>query len=204
MLSAAACCPPSAKTRVARIPSLLYMIATLLVCGRAAGQTQPRALANPSAVSPARQKSDSLADAARAAKARKSAARAERVFTNDDLATLPNSGVSVVGKQSPLQPAAVAANSADSANAAKPSEKGEAYWRARFKALNDRLTEVNADIKELIDDTTHYWTIGYSVRDDFAPPYLWDLQAEKVKLDQQMDALYEEARKAGADPGWLR
>jgi hypothetical protein len=193
-----------AKSSVARIPLLLLLIATLSICGSAAAQTQPSAPANPSAASPAQRKSESLADAARTAQAQKSAARAERVFTNDDLATLPNSGVSVVGKQSPSQPAAAAPNSADSANAATPAEKGEAYWRARFKALNDRLTEVNGDIKELNDDAANYWTIGYPIRDDYALPYLWDLQAEKVKLDQQMDALYEDARKAGADPGWLR
>lgn len=112
---------------------------------------------------------------------------------------LARNGVSVVGNQRPA-PAATA----NSANAAKPVEKGEVYWHARWKTLNDRLIEVNADIKELNDDAANYWTVGYPIRDDYVFPYLWDLQAEKAKLEQELDALKEEARKAYADPGWLR
>ncbi|MFI5387994.1 MAG: hypothetical protein ACHQ50_17950, partial [Fimbriimonadales bacterium] len=92
----------------------------------------------------------------------------------------------------------------------------EAYWRERARAAGDRVTKAHEAVisaesdEHQIENDFYRWDDG-QYRDrvikpewDKAKQALADAQAEVIASEAAFDSLSEEARKAGALPGWLR
>ncbi|MEW5977210.1 MAG: hypothetical protein AB1898_15580 [Acidobacteriota bacterium] len=90
--------------------------------------------------------------------------------------------------------------------------KGEAYWRQRAARLRQQLVDVESEIKKLDEKMKSGKSDGIQIGFDTYNTYtiatfesdLKRLEKEKQRLLGEMSALEEEARKAGALPGWLR
>jgi hypothetical protein len=155
-------------------------------------------------------KQDSLAEAARKAKAQKSKPDSGKVMTEDDLHSLRGGGVSVVGDASSSR-----SSSAPTYTTGAPSarDQEERMWRSRARAIMDQMAEVDRAIETTKAEIAKYGGVGFDpssglqqnivvIEDRNAQ--LKHLQNQRARLDQQMDALQEEGRKAGADSSWFR
>jgi len=168
----------------------LAMLATLAWAGAAAAQSA--------------QGPETPADAASKPKDVPADTPAKKVYTNDDLKGTPRSDVSVVGKNEKAGKAATTSN----------EPKNEAYWHNRAQKLRDQIADVDRQIAEFNRQDQAAtgssapqppppgaYTVGARSR---ASAQLERLQNRKAALEQQMEQLQDEARKAGVPPGWLR
>lgn len=155
-------------------------------------------------------KQDSLAEAARKAKAQKSKTDSGKVMTEDDLHNIRGGGVSVVGDPSSGRnsspPTYVTGDPS-------PRDQEEQMWRSRARALMDQMAEVDRAIETKKAEIAKLGGVGFDpssglqqnivvIEDRNAQ--LKQLENQRARLDQQMDALQEEGRKAGADSSWFR
>ena len=141
--------------------------------------------------------------------------KVSRKLTNEDIAETP------LGSHPLQNNGQVSPNSHKST--AVPADKGnvtpkasdlraEAYWRNRASEIRTKIEQVDKAIAELNEKMKSGKSDGIKIAfDTYTPVMLADfgdqmkpLQQKKEKLQQQMSALEEEARKAGAQPGWLR
>jgi hypothetical protein len=172
-------------------------------------QTQPPSQAQPAAPTQPPQKEDSLAEAARKAKEKKSATAKGKVYTEDDLSSLKGSGVSVVGEA----PKKDARRSSPSDPNGDGGQNNEAYWRGRARGILDQIAVVDAEIAQKKDEIKKYGSGGFDVTTGMKQniAYINDrngqvasLEKRKAALAKQLDDLQEEGRKAGAAPSWFR
>lgn len=159
---------------------------------------------------------ESVADAARRARAeRKDSPRSKLTIDEDNLNTITGT-VSVVGQQ-PAAPADQAQNNGaqkPGAPADQTSGKGEAYWRQRFadanKKLNDDAHELDILQREYNLKQQQFYTDPMaSLKQEYSRQ---DLNDSKTKIDektavvaqdkQDISNLEDELRQAGGDPGW--
>jgi len=194
--------------------SLAWPAASLLAQSQSSSQQspppqQPQPSSQPQTQSqePQDQKPDSVAEAARKAKAKRAAAAQGKVLTEDDLAG-KKGGVSVVGTGK--------TNSRRVRNADPDGDYGqnsEEYWRSRSQPILDAIADTDAQIEQLKEDIKKYGNGGFDVqtgmKDNIA--YLHDrngqiqlLEKHKADLKKQLEDLEEEGRKAGAQPAWFR
>jgi hypothetical protein len=138
-------------------------------------------------------------------------------FTNEDLTTVTDSSLS--GGDSSVSsnlPKGSKDNHTPSVRAAS-IEKGrdEQYWRKRARVLRDQIAAVDKEINDLNEKIRDKKGEGITVGMGTYSPYLVAglnnlqsklsaLQSEKERLQREYSDLEEEARKAGAMPGWLR
>ena len=191
-----------------RLP--IIPIAAITLFAASAGHPLPAQSTQPPA--PAQQATDSSSpdasakskDGATATPANGAPAiTAKHVYTNDDVRTMDRRDVSVVGKNE--KP-----GKATSSN----EPKNEAYWHNRAQKLRDQIADVDRQIAEFNRQeqaTTGSpstqppppgaYTVGARSR---SSAQLERLQNRKAALEQQMEELQDEARKAGVPPGWLR
>lgn len=157
---------------------------------------------------PSQDKQDSVAEAARKAKAKKAAAAKGKVFTEDDLSGLKG-GVSVVGKEDkkPAPPSPTKAEDTED------EQNGEAYWRGKAQPILQEMAKIDRLIVELRGDIKKYGPTGIDVATGMknGVAYVEDrnaqirkLQSQKADFENQLAALEEEGRKAGALPAWFR
>jgi hypothetical protein len=150
---------------------------------------------------------------------RKTSKDAPKRLTNSDL---PESALK---PQAPAPAAAEApapdSHSSDAPAAEAPAaanedpQKGEAWWRARIEAAREDLRRNQAFI-EALQSRVNALTTDFVNRDD---PYqrakigedrqkaldeMARLKTEIANGQKQIQAIEEEARKAGVPPGWLR
>jgi len=172
----------------------------------------------------------SVADAARKARQEKNRPPA-KLFTNENIGDVKGT-VSVVGTPPPEPPPAAPApgDGAAAAGAAGPSAtapaaeaaapkqevKGEAYWRAKFadarKKLADDTKEADVLQREYnLKQQQFYSDPNVTLREENSRAdlnkTLDQINAKKadVEKDQQaLNALEDDLRKAGGDPGWAR
>jgi hypothetical protein len=178
-------------------------------------QSQPSAQtsSDPGAQTGSGNQPQSLADAARQAKAQKDKPKAKKVYTEDNLSSIHGT-ISVVGDGS-SGGASGNGNSSEGANGGAPSSgnNGEAYWRSRARGIKDQIAATDqqiADVKAEIakaGPTSFDPSSGLSqgviiIHDRNAE--VKQLEDRKSSLDRQLDDLADEARKAGADSGWAR
>ena len=100
------------------------------------------------------------------------------------------------GSASP--PAAAAAPAASPG----PEERGEGYWRARMQAARARVARLRNQIADMDKAAARDAVTGADQKkrlDDLAR-----LRAELAEAERAVGDLEEEARAAGALPGWLR
>ena len=144
-----------------------------------------------------------LLSAAVAARSGNQTPRNAKVYTNDDLSRLPRNALSVVGRESttPAAPSSDSGSKAPGARAASPSEQ---EWRDRAHELQQRVAVLDAEIARVRENIANAPGRGYEIHTDVLDLSLADLLAEKVRLEKRVDQLRDDARKAGADPGWVR
>jgi cytoskeletal protein RodZ len=160
-------------------------------------------------------KQQSLADTSSKANAKTNKPKSKHVYTNDDLSGI-GGGISVVGNGSSGSDSAVNGHLSTGPQGDGPassSDKNEAYWRGRARAIRDQIAAVDQQIDKVkqeiaksgpaaFDPTTGLTQNVIIVHDRNAD--LQHLQDRKQNLEKQMDELTDEGRKAGADPGWFR
>ena len=193
----------------------LAPLAALLLAPLASAQTQQ---ATPPQ-SPADPAQDAVAEAARKAKAEKGA-KAKKVFTDEDLPSLKDGGLSVVGDQPPADapadgekaPAKPASPAVAGKEAAK-DPKSEAYWRERAGKIHSQMNDVDQQIATLQDEMKKGGNLAVDPKSGLNQNVIYfedrsaklkALEKKKAELQAQMDALEEEARRADVPIGWLR
>jgi len=158
-------------------------------------------------------KTETLADAARR-NAQKPKPKATHVYTDDDLSNV-GGAISVVGDASSSGNSADngASDSGAQANAASSGAQDETYWRGRADAIKSQIADVDRQIEDKKAEiakagpTSFDPSAGLSqgviiIHDRNAE--LKDLEDRKQSLENQLDQLADEGRKAGADSGWFR
>lgn len=164
-----------------------------------------------------------LADLARAAEAaRKEGADkpAVKVYTNKDLPAVdrPAPGTEPAGDPAAADPSSAAqlAPAVEPPSPESPStEPGEAYWRERMRPLRERLDRDRALAQDtrrradaLMRSADRCFQIGIVCADYTESLRLGEqhkaMLAEVARDELAVDALEEEARRAGVPPGWLR
>jgi hypothetical protein len=169
---------------------------------------------------------DSLAEAARKAKAAKAKASVTtaapaKVYNNESMSSLSSHGVSFVGStSSDSGSTGAAANNGsvgggNGANSAPPAQgqSQEAYWRGRAQAIRNQMAQIDQQIARVQDDIAKNGAVSVDpssgarqgviiVEDRNAE--IKRLEGQKADLQQNLEALAEEGRKAGADSGWFR
>jgi len=158
------------------------------------------------------QQEDSVPEAARKAKLKK----AKKVYSEEDLAGLKG-GVSVVGDPN-VQSSAKSANS-ETVAAGVPEQgtidgkSAEQTWRGQAAQIHSQMDATDEQVKALKEDIKKNGSSGFNaqkgLRDNVV--YLDDktarvqqLEGKKKKLEQALDDLQEQGRKAGIPPEWVR
>jgi hypothetical protein len=176
---------------------------------QAVSQSKPAAQATVQAT-PA--KTDSLAEAARKARAaEKTAPKATVVFTNDNIPTA-STGVSVVGNSA----ASSSEQTASSAAQAQEDKNDEATWRQKFADARHKIDQDKQELsvmqRELGELNVQYYTDptqamqqSYSRSDINDKQSAIDAKQKQLAADEQaLSDLEDELRKAGGDPAWAR
>ncbi len=157
---------------------------------------------------------ESVADAARKARAeKKDAPKAKMVIDNDNLGTLTGT-VNVVGEE-PAPPDDQAKKAADGKTPKSTAPvKDEAYWRQKFADANKKLADDAHELDILqreynLKQQQFYTDPMASLKEEYSRQ---DLNDTKAKIDDKtamveqdktnISNLEDELRQAGGDPGW--
>jgi len=151
----------------------------------------------------------SVADAARNAKAKVDASAPQKVYTNDRVAELPPSSISIVGPP-PTAPGAAKPKPMPADDTAKLA----AYWKARFTAAREKLAQDRKTLPALQTQLDIERVQEYTVDEDTGQVYsdtymdlLHEIDTMKVSIQndkQALSDLHDEFRHAGGQPGWIR
>ena len=127
----------------------------------------------------------------------------KKVYTNDDLKGMQRQDVSVVGNN----------RGTGKSTTATAEPKNRQYWHNRAQKLRNEMAEVDRQIAQMKspDPVTGAGlpnspspSPGTNATSSRPAERLQRLQNRKAQLQQQMDQLEDEARRAGIPPGWLR
>jgi outer membrane biosynthesis protein TonB len=178
-------------------------------------QRSAQPVSQPAPATPALQtvpgaKQETLGDAARK-NAQKPKPRPQHVYTDDDLSGM-GGAISVVGDASSSGQAADD-SSAQADGTSSGESKDEAYWRGRADAIKRQIADVNRQIEDKKAEIAKAGPASFDpsaglsqgvivIHDRNAE--LKDLEDRKQNLENQLDQLADEGRKAGADSGWFR
>lgn len=134
--------------------------------------------------------------------------RAAKVYTSEDFSRLPRNGISVVGAETSSASASTTISVSEQAGASKSAQglaiEAEEKWRDKARNLRGRIAALDADIQRVQENINNANGHGYDIHIDVLDLSMPDLQRERAELRQQFELLEEQARKAGASPGWLR
>jgi hypothetical protein len=134
------------------------------------------------------------------------AKKPKKVWTNDEISTAGGPGsISVVGKADP---------DSKSSSKSEPAERGRerqiANYRERLHQLRNELETTEKKISDLrnfkADNTSASGGINMKQRYSMTPleDQVKQLEERKKQLQSQIDAVEDQARKSGAEPGDLR
>jgi hypothetical protein len=182
----------------------------------ARAQAQPATSAPPQS-QPSAPQQDSVGEAARKAKAKKANAQPEKkVYTDEDLSRMRGT-ISVVG-----QAGSGSANSTGSGDYGGPGKKSgasnsedkqEAFWRGRARPIRDKMAAIDQKMEQLRKEIDKSGGSGFDASSGLKQNVIYihdrngelkDLEQKKQELQNQLDQLAEEGRKAGALPAWFR
>jgi hypothetical protein len=176
---------------------------------------RPAAILLTVAVSGVAAGAQSLGDVARKEEARRKAAPATKVYTNKDLGGGPGDAPAATTPPAAPAPAAPASTPAAEQAKDKGPVKDQAYWAARMKGLQGQL-ERDQNYADAMQTRINALTTDFVNRDDPAQRSSIERDrqksmAELARLKKSIEDgkkaiadLEEEARRAGAPPGWLR
>jgi hypothetical protein len=180
---------------------------------RQSSQAQSSSAQSSSAQSGASQgtQQDSVAEAARKAREKAKTEPANmKSFTNDDLSSIHNNGVSTVGAAPAAQTDAAQAKPGATAE----PKKDEAYWRKRFSDARLKLATAQKELDIMQKELNNLQTQFYAdpnkalqqqyTRDDIneKTSKIDAKKQEIAQLQQALDDLTEELRRSGAPAGW--
>lgn len=159
-----------------------------------------------------------IVKAAKKERERRAKLKIGRVFTNKDVQEFV--AKNPTPEREGMEPEAQTqtseeAEATDIEDVNKELEQSEEYWRKRYRGVSGRLHDAEKVVREIqkeVDDLTRaFYTLNDAEQKGFMEyqrtQRLNDLQQAKRELEDarmDMDNLEEEARKAGALPGWLR
>jgi hypothetical protein len=160
----------------------------------------------------------SLGAVARQAKAQKAKSEPAKVYTEDKLAGLSGRGVSSVGSGNSGGGASYGGNSYNNAAASgggggQSLGSNESYWRGRANAIRGQMAQLDAQIAGIREEIKKKGAVTVDPMSGAAAGVIYvedrnkqiqQVEAQKAKLQQSLDDLAEEGRKAGADSGWFR
>ena len=135
-----------------------------------------------------------------------------RVFTNEDLSSKDKNPANGIGALIPSDQGKSNGSPKKTEPGSKDKARGEAYWKNRAKQIRDQMAAIDGEIKK-IDEKIKSGKgdgveIGFGTYNQYLLVSFEDqkkkLQSDREKLEKQMAAREDEARKAGALAGWLR
>jgi chromosome segregation ATPase len=169
---------------------------------------------------------DPVADAARKAREqKKSAPKAKKVFTDDDVATKPvatetRSSSSTATDPAGATPPVAEPGSQDATSTkdgdSKEEPNSEAYWRKRFAAQRRKIAvaeeELNVLQREAEKADVQYYSDPQKALNEQLTRNEINGKNEKIAakkkeiadLKQQFSDMEDEVRRTGGDPGWAR
>jgi hypothetical protein len=126
--------------------------------------------------------------------------KAKRVWTNDDLGNSAGTAPSSADTGKPAT---------KSISAKPPNTQYAASVRKQIEALQKRLIDTDqqlVDLKKFKDGESVGGNMQLHKRYNTVPidQQIADLQEKKKRIQAQLDALFDDARKKGIDPGQLR
>ena len=175
---------------------------------KSSAPAQTPAQSQPTTLEPPPAKQDSLAEAARKAKATKPAPTKGKVYTEDDLKGMNGPGVSVIGDP-PRKGQRAQSADPDDDNGQNP----EAYWRGRAQQFLEAIAQTDEQIAQKKEEIKKFGSGGFDVatgmKDNIAyindrNAQLKQLEAHKADLEKQFEELQDEGRKAGVPSSWFR
>lgn len=181
-----------------------------------AAPTQSKTPAEPQMQDQSAPQEQSLGAIARQAKAQKPKTEATKVYTEDKLSGLSNHGVSSVGAGSQGGGSSYGGNSYGNsgANAGSGSlGNNEAYWRGRAQGIRNQVAQLDVQIAGIQAEIKKKGAVTVDPMSGAAAGVIYvedrnmqikQIEGQKQKLQEALDALAEEGRKAGADSGWFR
>ncbi len=179
-------------------------------------QAQTKAASEPQMVDQSAPQEQSLGAIARQAKAQKPKTETTKVYTEDKLSGLSGHGVSSVGAGSQGGANSDGGNSyANSGASAASGSQGnsEAYWRGRANAIRDQMAGLDRQIAGIQDEIKKKGAVTVDPMSGASAGVIYiedrnrqikQIEEQKEKLQQSLEDLEEEGRKAGADSGWFR
>lgn len=155
----------------------------------------------------------SLAEAARQANAQKDKPKAKHVYTDDNLSSIHGT-ISVVGDGS-SRGSEGNGNSGENSNPAgrAAGTNSEAYWRSRARAIKEQIASTDQQIADVKAEIAKQGPTSFDPSSGLSQGVIIihdrnaevkQLEDRKRSLENQLDELGDEARKAGADSGWTR
>jgi hypothetical protein len=194
-------------------PAILLLAAAVSCAAQSpdSGSSAPSTAAKPAPSSSAA--SASPAPDAKATPADKDASAAKKkpkkVWTNDEVSGL-SGNVSVVGNGAPASSAHGSAKSADNPPSDDPREKQIARYRDQLRPLRQQLeiTEKKlSDVRNFKGENTSA-SGGINMSQSYSTTPVEDqikqLEAKRKELQDRIDAIEDDARKNGVEPGELR
>ncbi|HXN19043.1 MAG TPA: hypothetical protein VN875_11965 [Candidatus Binatus sp.] len=179
-------------------------------------QAQTKAASEPQMVDQSAPQEQSLGAIARQAKAQKPKTETTKVYTEDKLSGLSGRGVSSVGAGSQGGGNSDGGNSyanSGASAASGPPGNNEAYWRGRANALRDQMAGLDRQIAGIQDEIKKKGAVSVDPMSGASAGVIYiedrnrqikQIEEQKEKLQQSLEDLAEEGRKAGADSGWFR
>jgi chaperonin cofactor prefoldin len=143
--------------------------------------------------------------------AEKSKTKAKKVWTNEEISGVGGEGaISVVGKAGGAGPNVPSNNFQKIATGSSARDQQAAVYRDRLHRLNIQLETINKKIAELrnfkAENSSPSGGINMHQRYDMTPvqEQIKELEEKKEHLQGQIEAVEDQARKNGFEPGQLR
>ena len=183
---------------------------------QASAQTSAAASAEPQLQDQSAPQDQSLGAVARQAKAQKAKSEPAKVYTEDKLAGLSGRGVSSVGSGSAGGGGSYGGNSYNNAAAGGSGQSlssSESYWRGRANAIRGQMAQLDAQIAGIREEIKKKGAVTVDPMSGASAGVIYiedrnrqirEIEEQKAKLQQSLEDLAEEGRKAGADSGWFR
>jgi len=179
-------------------------------------QTSAQASAEPQLQDQSAPQDQSLGAVARQAKAQKAKSEPTKVYTEDKLAGLSGRGVSSVGSGNAGGGGSYGGNSYNNPAAGGSGQSlsnSESYWRGRANAIRGQMAQCDAQIAGIREEIKKKGAVTVDPMSGASAGVIYiedrnrqirQVEDQKAKLQQSLDDLAEEGRKAGADSGWFR
>jgi hypothetical protein len=159
-----------------------------------------------------------LVKAAKKEKERRAKVEAKKTLTNQDIEEIKTKQLGIESAAAPgAEPAEDIIEDKDKKDKKEVDPtQSEEYWRTRKQETDQRLEEAQSKVQELQNEINNLTTAFYAESDGVAQrPLIESERIERLKeLEQakqdlenaraESEGLEDEARKAGALPGWLR